>query len=107
VATPSEEAAGSPFDFGDEPASTPAAAKADANTLDFDLAGLSLELDEPARDTPANTAGHEALTTKLSLAEEFQAIGDADGARSLLQEVLAEADGELRRRAERMLAELG
>ncbi len=107
VATPSEEAAGSPFDFGDEPASAPAAAKADANTLDFDLAGLSLELDEPARDTPANTAGHEALTTKLSLAEEFQAIGDADGARSLLQEVLAEADGELRRRAERMLAELG
>ena len=107
VATRTEEAAGSPFDFGDEPAPTPAAAKADANTLDFDLAGLSLELDEPARDTPANTAGHEALTTKLSLAEEFQAIGDADGARSLLQEVLAEADGELRRRAERMLAELG
>ena len=49
----------------------------------------------------------EALATKLSLAEEFQAIGDTDGARSLIQEVLAEAQGDLRRRAERMRAELG
>jgi pilus assembly protein FimV len=107
VASPTEEAAGSPFDFGDEPTPAPSAVKADANTLDFDLAGLSLELEEPARATPASGAGHEALATKLSLAEEFQAIGDTDGARSLLQEVLAEANGELRRRAERMLAELG
>ena len=107
VAAPTEEAAGSPFDFGEEPAPAPSAAKADANTLDFDLAGLSLELEEPARATPAGAAGHEALATKLSLAEEFQAIGDADGARSLIQEVLAEAQGDLRRRAERMLAELG
>ena len=107
VAAPTEEAAGSPFDFGEEPAPAPSAAKADANALDFDLAGLSLELEEPARATPAGAAGHEALATKLSLAEEFQAIGDADGARSLIQEVLAEADGDLRRRAERMLAELG
>jgi pilus assembly protein FimV len=107
VASPTEEAAGSPFDFGDEPTPAPSAVKADTNTLDFDLAGLSLELEEPARATPASGAGHEALATKLSLAEEFQAIGDADGARSLIQEVLAEAQGDLRRRAERMLAELG
>jgi pilus assembly protein FimV len=107
VASPTEEAAGSPFDFGDEPTPAPSAVKADANTLDFDLAGLSLELEEPARATPASGAGHEALATKLSLAEEFQAIGDVDGARSLIQEVLAEAQGDLRRRAERMLAELG
>lgn len=107
AASPTEEAAGSPFDFGEEPTPAPSAVKADANTLDFDLAGLSLELEEPAHATPASGAGHEALATKLSLAEEFQAIGDADGARSLIQEVLAEAQGDLRRRAERMLAELG
>ena len=107
VAAPAAEATGSPFDFGDEPAPAPSAAKADAHTLDFDLAGLSLELEEPARGTPASAAGDEALATKLSLAEEFQAIGDTDGARSLIQEVLAEAQGDLRRRAERMRAELG
>jgi pilus assembly protein FimV len=107
VAAPAAEATGSPFDFGDEPAPAPSAAKDAANTLDFDLAGLSLELEEPARGAPASAAGDEALATKLSLAEEFQAIGDTDGARSLIQEVLAEAQGDLRRRAERMRAELG
>ena len=33
------------------------------------------------------------LETKLSLAEEFRAIGDLEGARSLAEEVLAEASG--------------
>ncbi len=104
-ATPMVQAGGSPFDFGDEPEPAPAA-KADHAAMDFDLAGLSLELDDPARNTPA-TASSDALSTKLSLAEEFLAIGDTDGARSLVQEVLAEASGDLRRRAERLLAELG
>ncbi|MEJ7930775.1 FimV/HubP family polar landmark protein [Ramlibacter sp. AN1015] len=49
----------------------------------------------------------DPLETKLSLAEEFHAIGDIDGARSLAQEVCSEAMGALRDRAERFLAELG
>ncbi len=100
---PVAEAGGSPFDFGDEPEASAPAAPSDA-ALDFDLAGLSLELDKAAGDT---AAASDALATKLSLAEEFQAIGDTDGARSLVQEVLAEASGDMRRRAERLLAELG
>jgi pilus assembly protein FimV len=103
---PAAEAAGSPFDFSDlEPGPAPAA-KADSNALDFDLAGLSLDLQDPASSEPGS-AGADALATKLSLAEEFHAIGDVDGARSLVQEVLAEADGDLRGRAQRLLAELG
>ncbi|MGV3494038.1 MAG: FimV/HubP family polar landmark protein, partial [Ramlibacter sp.] len=39
--------------------------------------------------------------------EEFNAIGDADGARSLAEEVLAEASGDLKSRAQRLLAEIG
>ena len=100
------EAAGSPFDFSDEEAAPPAATKATTDAMDFDLAGLSLDLDTPAANA-SGLASADALATKLSLAEEFHAIGDADGARSLVQEVLAEADGDLRRRAERLLAELG
>jgi pilus assembly protein FimV len=47
------------------------------------------------------------LATKLALAEEFNAIGDADGARSLAEEVLAEASGDLKSRAQKLLAEIG
>jgi pilus assembly protein FimV len=103
--TAAAESSASPFDFADEPEPTPAS-KTDNATLDFDLAGLSLDLDGPAGGVSASMAG-EALATKLSLAEEFQAIGDIDGARSLAQEVLAESTGDIRGRAERLLAELG
>lgn len=100
------EATGSPFDFSDEDTAPAPAAKAASDAADFDLAGLSLDLDVTA-PAGGNPVSAEALTTKLQLAEEFQAIGDVDGARSLVQEVLAEADGDLRGRAERLLAELG
>ena len=49
----------------------------------------------------------DPLATKLALAEEFNAIGDADGARTLIEEVVAESSGALKIRAQRMLAELG
>jgi pilus assembly protein FimV len=52
-------------------------------------------------------AGDNPLATKLALAEEFNAIGDADGARSLAEEVLAEASGDLKSRAQKLLAEIG
>jgi pilus assembly protein FimV len=48
----------------------------------------------------------DPLETKLALADEFKAIGDEDGARALIEEVLAEASGELKERAERALKKL-
>nr|WP_304952647.1 FimV/HubP family polar landmark protein [Xylophilus sp. ASV27] len=95
-----------------------AAAPAEAGNsgFEFDLDGLSLDLGaatadagtaEPAALEPASLSGDDALNTKLALAEEFNAIGDADGARHLIEEVLAESSGSLRSRAERMLAEMG
>jgi pilus assembly protein FimV len=112
------------------PAPAPAAAKSDM--MEFDLAGLSLDLPgnapEPAAAAPARASapvpsmdldmpppvtlggGDDAdnpLATKLALAEEFNAIGDADGARSLAEEVVAEASGDLKSRAQRLLAEIG
>ena len=95
-----------PFDFSDEPAASAQDSSKGSPSLDFDLAGLSLEVDPPA-GTAASQAPADPLATKLSLAEEFRTLGDVDGARSLVQEVLAEARGEMRQRAERLLAEIG
>jgi pilus assembly protein FimV len=43
----------------------------------------------------------------LALADEFVSIGDEDGARALIEEVMAEATGEMRAKAQRALANLG
>jgi pilus assembly protein FimV len=97
--------------------------------FEFDLGALSLDLPGSAAptatapggvsapdtaDAPLSTGGldfdadnDDPLATKLALAEEFNAIGDADGARSLAEEVLAEASGDLKSRAQRLLAEIG
>jgi pilus assembly protein FimV len=41
------------------------------------------------------------------LAQEFRAIGDATGAKMLANEVLSQATGNLKTRAETFLAEVG
>ncbi|MFX4673950.1 FimV/HubP family polar landmark protein, partial [Acinetobacter baumannii] len=59
-------------------------------------------------DDDGEAAAHDdPLATKLALAEEFNAIGDTDGARTLIEEVVAEATGALKTRAQRLLADLG
>ena len=73
--------------------------------LEFDLGSLSLDL-EPAGGDDSASMGDNSLETKLALAEEFVSIGDQDGARALIEEVVAEATGELREKAQRALANL-
>ena len=46
------------------------------------------------------------METKLALAQEFHAIGDAEGARTLVEEVIAGSSGALKAKARRFLAEL-
>ena len=114
-----------------------ASATKDDRMIEFDLGLLSLDLDAPAPAAEAATPqepvraataaaavpepsaddmlstqgleepGSDPLATKFALAQEFNAIGDPDGARSLAEEVLAEASGELRTRAQKFLAEIG
>lgn len=76
--------------------------------LEFDLGTLSLDLDEtePGSDQ-AVTEPEDPLATKLALAEEFVSIGDDDGARALIEEVISEATGDLKAKAQRALASLG
>ena len=93
-----------------QPSPAPAPAPAhDAGMLEFDLGSLSLDLDAPA-DTASGESdtlsGGDPLETKLALAEEFVSIGDEDGARALIEEVVSEATGEMRAKAQRALANL-
>jgi pilus assembly protein FimV len=77
--------------------------------LEFDLGTLSLELDPVNETAPTQAAAEpeDPLATKLALAEEFVSIGDDDGARALIEEVIAEASGELKAKAQRALSSLG
>lgn len=91
------------------PAAEPAAAPA------FDMSEISLDLDAgsaPAAEPVDSQQGlsdlsNDPMARKLELAEEFRQIGDADGARELLQEVIDNAtDGGLRSKAQNMLDSL-
>jgi pilus assembly protein FimV len=80
----------------------------DAGMLEFDMSSLSLDL-EPAAEEPTEapeSVSEDPLETKLALAEEFVSIGDEDGARALIEEVVSEATGEMRAKAQRALANL-
>jgi pilus assembly protein FimV len=93
-------------------AAAPAAAL-DNGMLEFDLGSLSLDLDGPITESPtlAKTAPAAPVTpsisdpmeTKFALAEEFRALGDSDGARSLASEVVAQAEGALKTKAQAFL----
>ena len=95
----------------------------------FDLSGISLDLDLPAgandektvprlaksnakfddSDLPSldDDGNDDPLARKIELAEEFRQIGDKDGARDLLNEVVAKATGAVKSKAQSMLADLG
>jgi pilus assembly protein FimV len=114
-----------------EMTSAPVAAPAPAPAVEFDLGGISLDLDLPTGDnlgaaapaTAPNTVpssfgdsglsgfdeddAADPLSRKLELAEEFRQIGDMEGARDLLQEVVSKASGSLKSKAQGMLEQLG
>jgi pilus assembly protein FimV len=85
----------------------PTVASTPSDMLEFDFDSLSLDLDDsdvvPTKQPPLASA--DALKSKLTLAEEFKASGDAEGARALIQQVINEADGPLKARAQQALSQ--
>ncbi|HUN68708.1 MAG TPA: FimV/HubP family polar landmark protein [Burkholderiales bacterium] len=75
----------------------------------LDLGGLSLDLGTPAGEAPAGGADPkwQEVATKLDLAKAYQEMGDKDGARELLNEVVKEGDAAQQGQAKQMLAALG
>jgi pilus assembly protein FimV len=76
----------------------------DDGLLEFDLGSLSLDLGPTTEQNPENE--EDPLGTKLALATEFGSIGDLDGARNLIEEVIAEASGEMKAKAQQALSQL-
>ena len=94
---------------GEALAEEAAADKHHEGMLEFDLGSLSLDLGPSAQtavEEDSSSFSDNSLETKLALAEEFVSIGDQDGARALIEEVVADATGELREKAQRALAKL-
>ncbi|HEX8884133.1 MAG TPA: FimV/HubP family polar landmark protein [Noviherbaspirillum sp.] len=88
----------------------------ESTPMDFDLSGISLDLDPHGgtdaalQDVPtlgetsySNTA---EMATKLDLASAYQEIGDREGARELLEEVIKGGDSEQSEKAKVLLAKL-
>jgi pilus assembly protein FimV len=89
------------------PATLPQPESPDLDKLEFDLDDRSLDLsDNPESEAELTAGAEDPLATKLALAEEFRAIGDDDGARALIEEVLAEATGDMKVKAQRALNDL-
>lgn len=80
----------------------------------FDFGELSLDLGETKEEESTVRGGlqteelddSDPLARKLELADEFRRIGDMEGARDLLEEVVNKAHGALQARAKAMLDEL-
>lgn len=88
-----------------------AASSADAG-LDFKIDGLDFELERGPQTVPAG-GGREKdgqwydVQTKFDLAKAYQEMGDRDGAKEILQEVVKEGDAEQKAQATKLLESLG
>ncbi len=72
--------------------------------LDMELSTISLDLNK-VNQVAQNTLWQE-IATKLDLAKAYEEMGDKDGARELLHEVLKEGDGKQKDAATKMLTTL-
>lgn len=92
------------FDLG-----TPAAPQSEPEAAPaLDLSGISFDLGTPdAGAAAAPDAQWQEVATKLDLAKAYQDMGDKDGARELLNEVLKEGDAAQQDQAKAMMEALG
>lgn len=97
------------FDFEpSRPAATPSSPP-QAEAIQIDLSGISLTLDEPTgavADEPARDQHWYEVQTKFDLAKAYQEMGDKEGAREILQEVIREGDAKQQEQAKGLLAML-
>lgn len=107
-----ESSGGLDFDLdlgGDKKAE---AAPAPAAEPKLDLSEISLDLGTPPDATvvapkASSDPKWQEVATKLDLAKAYEEMGDKDGARELLKEVMKDGDAAQRGSAEQLLAKLG
>ena len=118
VASPPPDENALDFDLGEPSVVTDAVGLAN-QPLDFDfdigdgaakgavdLSAINLDLDAPL-PALAVSADNPEVTTKLELAQAYQEMGDHEGARGLLQEVIKEGNSAQQELARSKLAALG
>ncbi|MES2259028.1 MAG: FimV/HubP family polar landmark protein [Pseudomonadota bacterium] len=101
-------------DLDDLPTKTPAAHTEALSAAEFDLSGIDLDLigsnaapAAPAENEEEMSALHMEMDTKLDLAVAYQEIGDKEGARELLDEVIRGGSDAQIARASAMRTQLG
>jgi pilus assembly protein FimV len=112
-AAPAETSGGLDFDLNldiDKPAESKPAEPA-AEPSKVDLSAISLDLGSPAEETVAAPSGSgdpkwQEVATKLDLAKAYEEMGDKDGARELLNEVMKDGDAAQKGQAQQLLAKL-
>ncbi|MBV8033336.1 MAG: LysM peptidoglycan-binding domain-containing protein [Betaproteobacteria bacterium] len=86
------------------------AKKADAPTQpapSMDLSSISLDLGESAPGAAGGDPKWQEVATKLDLAKAYEEMGDKDGARELLNEVMKDGDAAQKGQAQQLLAKIG
>lgn len=82
-----------------------------AQAAEIGLAGISLNFEDAAAPSSSSAEVRDdhwqEVATKLDLAKAYQEMGDADGVREILAEVLNEGDAEQQEAAKTMLKQLG
>jgi pilus assembly protein FimV len=92
------------LDLGDQSAS------ATKSIPSMDLSSISLDLGsagEPGGSTSSNDPKWQEVATKLDLAKAYEEMGDKDGARELLGEVMKDGDATQKGQAQQLLSKLG
>ena len=107
---PASEPSGLDFDLNldlDKPGEPPKAepTKVDLSTISLDLDNIPG--DAGAAGTASTDPNWQEAATKLDLATAYEEMGDKDGARELLKEVMKDGDSAQRGSAEQLLAKLG
>jgi len=108
-AAPAADLGGIDFDLG-TPTGGSEAKTETPRTPSVDLADISLDLGTPGGGNGsggAPDARWQEVATKLDLAKAYEEMGDKDGARELLKEVVKEGDSAQQQQAQTMLQALG
>ena len=87
--------------------SEPAQSGAQSSAEDAELGDLNFNLESDLDSELNLLEGSDEVTTKLELAQAYLDMGDKDGAREILGEVVEEAAGEHQQRAKDMLERIG
>lgn len=101
------------LDMEPEPAASATAPESATNLPDLDLSGISLDIGDQGQGVPPEAeeiilTGAESsdVDTKLDLVTAYLDMGDTEGARELLEEVLQEGGPQQRERAQKLLDSL-